>query len=348
MNKYRLFIKEHASFLLFQFVLLLFIVLLFWLDGSRDWGTAVYAIVMGIMLTIGYLLVKFITRRSFYEVYERDPGRMEDALIGRPQTPEHRMTAQYMRKLYRLYHSDVQKLDAAQHRQLHFINQWVHQMKTPISVLGLLLQEEEIDRKSFHEELDRLQDGLDAVLVNARLETFEDDMRIERIVLEDLVRQVVTEHKRLFITNGVFPEIHVDPEYVVATDPKWMKIILGQFITNAVKYTFKKGKKVYMTADRTEQGIKLTVEDEGIGIPETDVKRVTRAFFTGENGRKTGESTGMGLYIASEVCERLGHALTIESKVGEGTAVSVLFSNGEAVENDGAENRRVIGSDENL
>ncbi|WP_432354565.1 sensor histidine kinase [Sporosarcina sp. A2] len=348
MNKYKLFLRENVPFVVFQIGLLLFIVLLFWLDGARDWSTAVYAILMGIMLTMGYLLVKFIGRRSFYEVLEREPGRMEEALIGRPQTLEHRMTANYMRKLYRLYHSDVQKLDAAQHRQLHFINQWVHQMKTPISVLGLLLQEEEIDRKSFHEELDRLQDGLNAVLVNARLETFEDDMRIERVVLQELVRQVVTEHKRLFITNGVFPEIHVDENFVVATDPKWMKVIVGQFITNAVKYTFEKGKKVVAIAENTAEGIVLTVRDEGIGIPDTDVKRVTRAFFTGENGRKTGESTGMGLYIASEVCGRLGHELTIESEVGEGTAVSVLFSNGEAVENDGAKDRRVIGSDENL
>ena len=336
MNKYKLFIKEHMAFLAFQITLLLFIVLLFWLDGARDWSTAIYAILMGILLTFGYLLAKFVRRRSYYEVLEREPGSMEDALIGRPQTPEYRVTAQYMRKLYRLYHSDVQKLDSAQHRQLHFINQWVHQMKTPISVLGLLLQEEDIDKKSFHEELDRSQDGLDAVLLNARLETFEDDMRIERASLEDLVRQVVTEHKRLFITNGVFPEIDVDPGFVVATDPKWMSIILGQFLTNAVKYTFEKGKKVYVTATTSEQGIKLTVRDEGIGIPDTDVKRVTRAFFTGENGRKTGESTGMGLYIASEVCGRLGHEMTIESKVDEGTAVSVLFSNGEAGESYGA------------
>ncbi|MDW0110793.1 sensor histidine kinase [Sporosarcina aquimarina] len=348
MNKYKLFIREHAAFLLFQLILLLFITLLFWLDGARNWSTAIYAVLMGILLTCGYLLAKFITRRSFYEVLERKPTRMEDALIGRPQTPEHRITAQYMRNMYRLYHSDVQKLDTAQHRQLHFINQWVHQMKTPISVLGLLLQEEEIDRKSFHEELDRLQDGLDAVLVNARLETFEDDMRIERVVLEELVRQVVTEHKRLFITNGVFPEITVDKNFVVATDRKWMKIILGQFITNAVKYTFEKGKKVYVTAENMSDGIQLTVCDEGIGIPDTDLKRVTRAFFTGENGRKTGESTGMGLYIASEVCGRLGHTMTIESKVDEGTAVTVLFSNGEAVENDGTKNRRIDGSDENL
>ena len=86
-----------------------------------------------------------------------------------------------------------------------------------------------------------------------------------------------------------------------------------------MKYTFDEGKKVYLTAACTEQGILLTVRDEGIGIPSSDLNRVTKAFFTGENGRLTGESTGMGLYIASEVCDRLGHPLKIESEQDVGT-----------------------------
>ena len=72
------------------------------------------------------------------------------------------------------------------------------------------------------------------------------------------------------------------------------------------------------------------MRDEGVGIRSSDLKRVTNAFFTGENGRLTGESTGMGLYIASEVCRRLGHPLEIVSEVGVGTTVSVLFENGES------------------
>ena len=96
-------------------------------------------------------------------------------------------------------------------------------------------------------------------------------------------------------------------------------------------------------------GLQLTIRDEGIGIPSSDLKRVTKAFFTGENGRLTGESTGMGLYIASEVCNRLGHPLSIESEKGIGTTVTVLFENGEAGEVGETEhNRGTDGSDENL
>ncbi|MFS0575559.1 sensor histidine kinase [Sporosarcina sp. 179-K 3D1 HS] len=350
MRKIVLFLREHVSFLVFQMVLVLFILLLYWLDGFRNYNTAIYSISISILLTAGYLAGKLIMRRSFYAAITRKPTKMEDALIRHVQTPEHRQTTEFTRQLYKLYQTEVQSLYSSQHRQLHFMNQWVHQMKTPISVIGLLLQEDgELDRASIAEEVDKIRRGLESVLVNARLETFEEDMRIERVPLLNLVQELVTEHKRLFITNGVFPVISIDQDFLVATDVKWMKIVIGQFITNAVKYTFDKGKRVHLTAEKDGTGLKLSIRDEGVGIPSSDLKRVTKAFFTGENGRLTGESTGMGLYIASEVCERLGHPLSIESELGIGTTVSVLFENGGGGAIDGAKtNRRIDGSDEDL
>lgn len=350
MKNFRFYLKEHLSFLFFQLVLVLFILLLFWLDGFRNLNTAIYAISMSMLLTAGYLVGKFIMRRSFYAAITRKPNKMEDALIRHAHAPEHKKTTDFTRELYKLYQNEVQQLYASQHRQLHFMNQWVHQMKTPISVIGLLLQEQDdLDRESLNEEIDKLRSGLDSVLVNARLETFEQDMQIERVELKMIVQEIITEHKRLFITNGVFPFISIDEKYIVATDVKWLKIVIGQFITNAVKYTFEQGKKVYLTVTSTEQGLQLLIRDEGIGIPSSDLNRVTKAFFTGENGRLTGESTGMGLYIASEVCDRLGHPLAIESELGTGTTVTVLFKNVEVVETDDRErNRGIDRSDENL
>ena len=53
----------------------------------------------------------------------------------------------------------------------------------------------------------------------------------------------VNENKRLFITKRVFPEIHIEDDIIVASDSKWLRFILGQFVTNAVKYTFESNKK---------------------------------------------------------------------------------------------------------
>ncbi|MDW0112575.1 sensor histidine kinase [Sporosarcina saromensis] len=350
MRQVLLFLKEYLSWIIFEMLLVTFILLLYWLDGFRGLNTAIYSIIMSIMLLTGFLGAKFITRRAYYNTIVKKPKRMEDALIRKVQTPEQIESARFMRDLYGLYQNEVQTLYASQHRQLHFMNQWVHQMKTPISVIGLLLQEDgELDKRSVQEEIEKLQRGLDAVLVNARLETFEEDMQIEQVGLKGLIQQIVTEHKRLFITNGVYPVISIDERIVVATDAKWLKIVIGQFITNAVKYTFEKGKHLYLTLEKTEEGFALTIRDEGIGIPASDLKRVTKAFFTGENGRLTGESTGMGLYIAQEVCEKLGHSLTIESEVGQGTSVKILFMNGEGGDvNDEETDRGNDASDEDL
>lgn len=350
MKKLLLFLREHTTLLIFQLFLVLFILLLYWLDGFRGYNTAIYSVVMSMLLTGAFLGAKFIMQRSFYNVIMRKPKQMEDALIRHVQSPEHRQTADYMRSLYGLYQNEVQTLYAAQHRHLHFMNQWVHQMKTPISVIGLLLQEDgEVDKRSIQEEIDKLQRGLDAVLVNARLETFEEDMQIEQVVLKRFIQQIVTEHKRLFITKGVFPDIQIDEHLIVPTDAKWMKVVISQFITNAVKYTFETNKRVYFTAEQTKEGFELNIRDEGIGIPASDLKRVTKAFFTGENGRISGESTGMGLYIAKEICEKLGHPLTIHSEIGRGTVVKVLFKNGETGESQDEEtDRGTDGSDQNL
>ncbi|MED3661037.1 sensor histidine kinase [Ureibacillus sp. FSL K6-8385] len=321
----KLFFKEHLSFIIFELIVVLFILSLYWLDGFRNVDTAVYSIVISMILIFSFLAVRFAFRRNFLQRISNLPQTMDDALQKNAKTPEHLQTEAYLQELYRLYQNEVQNLYAKQDRQEKFLNQWIHQMKTPISVLELLLQEEEIDRTSIQEEVDRLKRGIEMVLMNARIEKFEEDMQIDEVRLKEIVTATINDNKRLFITNHVFPVIDIDPEVTVTTDSKWLKFMFTQFITNAVKYTFEPNKKVKIFVEKNESKTVLCVEDEGIGIPKSDLARVTKPFFTGENGRRTGESTGMGLYLAKEICEKLGHRLEIESEVGKGTLVKVIF-----------------------
>ena len=326
MESVKLFLKDHSGYIVFDIFLVLFILLLYWLDGFRNVDTAIYSIIISLILTITFLCIRYIMQQSYYKKILQLPKSMEDALQKNAKTPEHIATEKYIHELYKIYQLEAQSLYAQQNRHLQFMNQWVHQMKTPISVLELLLQEEgELDKVSVQEEVDRLKHGLETVLMNARLDTFEEDMKIEKVALRPLVSAIVNENKRLFITNHVYPSIDIGEDCIVPTDPKWMKFIIGQFITNAVKYTFEDGKKLYLSAVVKDKQVILTIRDEGIGIPPSDLKRVTKAFFTGENGRKTSESTGMGLYLAKEVCDKLGHQLEIESEVGQGTSIRVTF-----------------------
>lgn len=158
-----------------------------------------------------------------------------------------------MHELYKLYQYEVQALYARQTRQYKFTNQWIHQMKTPVSVLELLLQEDELDKRSVQEEVERLKRGLEMVLMNARLENFQEDLQVEQVNLKQLVTSTINENKRLFITNRVFPEVEMEEDTLVMSDSKWLKFVVMQFITNAVKYTFEENKKIFIKV--IKQGI---------------------------------------------------------------------------------------------
>ena len=325
----RLFLKEHIAFIIFELAVVAFLITIFWLEGFRDINTAFYVFTITVFLTGAFLTVRYMLRRKFYRKILTKPLTMDDALNRSAKTIENAVVEMYMHDLYRAYQQEVQSLYATQDRHYKFMNQWIHQMKTPISVLELLMQEEQLDKKSVQEELDRLKRGLELVLMNARLENFENDLQIDPVNLKEMITAVVNEHKRLFITNRVFPQVEINEEVEVMSDPKWLKFMLGQFITNAVKYTFEENKKLRISVIETMNEIQLNIVDEGIGIPKSDLQRVTKAFFTGENGRKTGESTGMGLFLASEICAKLGHKMQLESEVGVGTTVTITFNRNE-------------------
>lgn len=325
---WKLFLRDYASFIVFQLLLVGFIMVLYGLDGFRNVDTAIYSFCISLVLLASFLLVRYLMRQRYLLKISQLPKTMEDVLQKNAKTPEAIQTEKYMHELYRLYQHELHSLYASQKRHDQFMNQWVHQMKTPISVIELLLQDERpLDKKNVQEEIDRLRRGLDMVLVNARLENFEEDMQVEQVALKTIVTATVNENKRLFITKRVFPEIHIEDDIIVASDSKWLRFIIGQFVTNAVKYTFEANKKIVLSAVKRDDHVQLAICDEGIGIPASDLSRVTKAFFTGENGRKTGESTGMGLYLAKEICEKLGHELNITSEVGKGTIVTVAFTN---------------------
>ena len=151
------------------------------------------------------------------------------------------------------------------------------------------------------------------------------DFVIEKVNLYEEVTSIINKEKRLFIRNKIIPKVQLNKEVEVYTDNKWIKFVIEQIIINGVKYSKNYGKYLTITSEESDEYISLHIIDEGIGICKKDIKRVFDLFFTGENGRKYGESTGMGLYIVKTVCDKLGHIIKIKSEEGKGTMLSILF-----------------------
>jgi signal transduction histidine kinase len=111
----------------------------------------------------------------------------------------------------------------------------------------------------------------------------------------------------LFVKNQVYPKLDISEDVYVYADAKWFRFLVLQLVTNAIKYTTGHSREVVLTAEVKKGQVVLSIQDDGVGIPKRDVPRVFNAFFTGETGRRYGESTGMGLYFVQQVCLKLGH-----------------------------------------
>ena len=116
-----------------------------------------------------------------------------------------------------------------------------------------------------------------------------------------------------------------DLEKIVYSDSKWIEFILGQIISNSIKYMNKEHKELKIYCNENSKYVILNIEDNGAGISEKDIPRVFHKGFTGENGRKFGKSTGIGLYLCKKLCKKLGLDINLVSEEGEFTRVSIIF-----------------------
>jgi two-component system, OmpR family, sensor histidine kinase YxdK len=170
-----------------------------------------------------------------------------------------------------------------------------------------------------------MKKGLDMVLYTARLDEFEHDFYIELLSLEEVVRSVTSSQKRLFIRNRVFPSFQLEEGLRITSDEKWLSFVLTQIITNAVRYTKEENQNIFVKGFKRGAKVILEIQDQGVGIPKSDLPRVFDPYFTGENGRNFRESTGMGLFLVKQICDKLGHRVEIESMLNRGTTVRIIF-----------------------
>ena len=322
----KLFIREHIPLLCFTIFQFIAIFLVYWFDGYRHMTTAHYAMFLGLCFLLAYLLYRYFTHKSFYERLANPMQSLDESV----QKSDFAVLSTALHELlevqYRHYQNQLQVQERKNEEHLTFMNQWIHQMKTPLSVIELITQDEVDPRlESIGEEADKLKKGLEMALYVARLETFTQDFYVERVQLYKLVNEVIHEHKRFFIRNFVYPEVKIEKGIIVESDVKWLQFLVGQILSNAIKYSAGSREKIIIKAYNVDKTTILEVRDFGVGIPKQDMPRVFQPFFTGENGRDFKESTGMGLYLVYEIAKHLGHKVEIHSEVGQGATVRIIF-----------------------
>ena len=206
-----------------------------------------------------------------------------------------------------------------------YIEQWVHEIKTPVTAMRLLCENHPSAlSKELLVELEKTNRCTEQVLYYARSEHTETDYSIREIRLFDVVHQAIAENKYLLLQNGVRIELQ-ETDDTVYSDEKWLCFILNQLIVNAVQYRAAGQPVLRFAAGRQGSEVVLRVEDNGPGIPAGDLPRIFEKGFTGQNGRKTGRhATGLGLYLCKRLCGKLDLGLCAHS-AGAGTTMQLSF-----------------------
>lgn len=265
--------------------------------------------------------------RRFYGFFKAHGERMDlanhiEVTLEHLTSPSTLLEEDYQR-LLRIMAADHEKKfmewEEKQKNLKEYFTLWSHQMKTPITSLELLLQQEEIEKGQLKESLFEIENYVDMTLQYIRFDSLNRDFRFENYPLYPIVKQAVKYFSKIFIARGISLNMEEFQERA-HTDEKWLLFVIKQILSNALKYTKQGSISIYM-----ENEYVLVIKDTGIGILKEDIPRLFERGFTGYNGRMQKKATGLGLYLSKQVLDKLNHGIEIDSVPGEGTAVKIKF-----------------------
>ena len=283
------------------------------------------------------LLLDWLHRRSFYQHLSDALDALDDSylsteLVERPGFLEGELFFDALDRESKAMRDRVAAARRRQREYREYVETWVHEVKTPIAAARLIAKNNpSAAMDAVDAEVDAIEGYVEQALYYSRGTSLDRDFQVREVVLADVVHDALRRKARTLIGARVVPDLG-DLDFTVRADAKWLSFAIGQVLVNSAKYR-RPGEgegHVRLSAERRETGLDawetvLSISDDGVGIPASDVGRVFDKGFTGENGRRFARSTGMGLYLVRQLCEKMGLSVWASSEEGAGTTVFFGF-----------------------
>lgn len=335
------FIKQNYIWILMIVTMSCIHLLYMYLIGARK-QDVVYAAVLDAILLLITVLVGFFRYSSKVKALSNALKRPVEEQAQLPEaTDDVEMLYQRLLENQSIARSESESSAAIRQSQMRdYYSMWVHQIKTPISAMKLLLEveREELGQlicddeqsqyllsdnmDSFEDELFRIEEYVSMALQYQRVSSTENDFVLEKVSVDGVIRDTIKKYAKIMIRR------HIGINYSgtgqeVYTDGKWLAFMLEQILSNAIKYT-PQGFVTIETAEEKDRFF-ITIKDTGIGIKAEDLPRVFEKGYTGYNGHADKKATGIGLYLCRQMADKLGHTIRMESEIGKGTKVWIGF-----------------------
>ena len=325
----KLYLKNHLPVILLNLLSILALSLFLLATGNTiqmvlfilaDW-----LLVLALYLTAGYIYQKKRLEKLLEMARQLKERYLLPEVMPAPDQAEEQVYYQLLKMAGKSMLERISEVERERGEYRAYIEQWVHEVKTPITALKLLCEN---NRSPFSRdvlvELENINRCAEQALYYARSEHTEKDYSIREMNLADVVHGAIADNK--YLLRQCDMTITVDNlELVVYADDKWVRFILNQIISNAVKYHSPQQPTLHIFAERLGDQVLLSIADNGIGIPESDLPRIFEKGFTGQNGRTIRSSTWIGLYLCKRLGDKLGIGLSASSAGSGGTTITLSF-----------------------
>ena len=311
-------------------IVIYFIILLILLAFKVNYQATIAISSVYLIGIISILVMEYMRKKKFYQELKEKLDSLDKKyliveMLNEPSFLEGKVLID---SLYDINKSMIERINTYKSQTQDFkeyVELWIHEVKLPVSSLTLMIHNHKgEENKKLLEQLSRLDNYLEQILYYVRSENAEKDYLIKKVNLSKVISNIALKNKDILLEKGI-DFIVSDVNLEVLTDSKWLEFILNQIIDNSIKYSKKQNAYIKIVAKEEKDRVDLAIYDNGIGIKKEEQPRVFEKTYTGTNGRTGKKSTGMGLYIVKQLCEKLGHKVSIKSQEQEFTCVRISF-----------------------
>ena len=227
--------------------------------------------------------------------------------------------------------SERSRIDAV---RTDFVANISHELKTPVGALSILAEtiQDEDDLAVIHKlskrmvkEAYRMAQTIDDLLELSRIE-LDGSIQREVVSVADVIHESAERLSHVVTQMGIHLVVEIpETEASLMGDRVQLVSAVSNLIDNAAKYS-EKGDTIVVRAEKVGESIKISVTDEGIGIPQVDLDRIFERFYRVDRARSRGTGgTGLGLSIVRHVASNYGGTVNVKSQEGEGSTFVLTF-----------------------
>ncbi|QLK85449.1 HAMP domain-containing sensor histidine kinase [Staphylococcus sp. 17KM0847] len=320
------FLYERRSWIVLLILLDILLYGVAYIDKDIAVYSALYIIGIQWLMIVVFLMLTFFRETSFYRKLEEGTPIRAIHHQEYAETPFEKTMVTYLENKLDIQQRTLEEQKQQLHMHEQILTEFVHDIKTPITAMKLLIEQEDdfSRRQQMMYEWSRIDYMLDQQLFLSRLNYKANDLYFETVALRSLIVEEIHQMRHVSMRKGIGFQIDLKDDLYVHTDKRWLKMVLRQILSNAVKYMV--SGEVWVKGQKIGEHVQLIIQDEGCGIAQHDLPRIFQRGFTGSQQPIQSTASGMGLYLVDAMKEALGLNLKVKSKVNEGTTVIIYFA----------------------